>query len=96
MALDAWNLDRIITEHAGRKEPSDHVRSQATALCYIADHLSGEATFVVIPSIILLNGALVLDQPIRLAALIDGLADDHAPVHSQQLLDLRVPVPGHS
>jgi len=25
MALDAWNLDRIIAEHAGRKELIAHV-----------------------------------------------------------------------
>jgi len=32
MALDAWNLDRIIAEHAGRTELIAHVLSQATVL----------------------------------------------------------------
>jgi hypothetical protein len=36
----------------------------------------------------------VLDRPIPLAGLIDGLAEDHVPVHARQLLDLRVAVPG--
>ena len=96
ITLATWNLDRIIAEHSGRAELIDHVRSQANVLCEIADQLNGEATSVPVPSLILSNDALVLDQPIPLAALIDGLAEDHVPVHAQQLLDLRVPVLGHS
>lgn len=96
ISLDAWNLDRIIAEHSGRAELIDHVRSQAGVLCDIADQLKGEATSVLVPSLVLSNGALVLDQPIPLAGLIDGLAEDHVPVHAQQLLDLRVAVRGHT
>jgi hypothetical protein len=96
ISLDAWNLDRIIAEHSGRTELIDHVRSQATVLCDIADQLNGEATSVLVPSLILSNDALVVDQPISLAGLIDGLAEDHVPVHTQQLLDLRIAVPGHT
>jgi hypothetical protein len=33
-----------------------------------------------------------LDQPLTLESLIDGLAADHVPRHSQQLLELRVAV----
>ena len=51
---------------------------------------------VLIPAILFSNDALVLDQPIPLAGLIDGLAEDHVPVHTQQLLDLRVTVREHS
>ena len=36
---------------------------------------------------------LVLDQPVPLAALIGGLADNHVPEHTGQLLALRVNVP---
>jgi hypothetical protein len=95
ISLDAWNLDRIIALHSGRADLIDHVRSQAAVLCDIADHLDGAAS-VLVPSLILSNGALVLDQPIPLAGLIDGLAEDHVPVHTRQLLDLRVAVPAHS
>ena len=96
ITLDSWNLDRIITEHSGRAELIDHVRSQATVLCDIADQLSGEATSVLIPALLLSNDALVLDQPVPLAGLIDGLAEDHVPVHTQQLLDLRAAVREHT
>ncbi|MFP3989673.1 hypothetical protein U9R90_19800 [Streptomyces sp. E11-3] len=93
ISLDTWNLDRIIAEHSGRADLTDHVRGQATVLCDIADQLNEQAASVLVPTFILSNGALVLDQPVPLAGLIDGLADDHVPVHTQQLLDLRVTAP---
>lgn len=97
ISLDAWNLDRIIAEHSGgRAELIDHTRRQANVLCDIADHLSEKATSVLVPSLLLSNGALLLDQPIPLAGLVDGLAEVHVPVHTQQLLDLRVTVPGNT
>ena len=96
ISLDAWNLDRIIADHSGRSDLIDHVRSQATILCDIADQLSDQASSVLIPALLLSNDALVLDQPIPLASLINGLAEDHVPVHTQQLLDLRVAVPEHT
>ncbi|SNR57251.1 hypothetical protein SAMN06265360_110144 [Haloechinothrix alba] len=91
ISLDTWNLDRIIAEHSGRVELIDHVRSQATVLCDIADQLNDTAAAVLVPSFLLSNDALVLDQPIPLADLIDGLAENHVPAHTRQLLDLRVP-----
>lgn len=90
ISLDTWNLARIIAEHADRAELIEHVRSQATILCDIADQLNEKAASVSVPSLLLSNDELVLDQPIPLAGLIDGLADNHVPVHTQQLLDLRV------
>ncbi|MFI8871524.1 MULTISPECIES: hypothetical protein [unclassified Streptomyces] len=96
ISLDTWNLDRIITEHSDRGDLIDHVRRQATVLCDLADQLNEEAASVPVPSLLVSNHALVLDQPVPLAGLIDGLAEDHVPVHTQQLLDLRVAVPGHA
>ncbi|MER5216639.1 hypothetical protein ABT063_40440 [Streptomyces sp. NPDC002838] len=96
ICLDTWNLDRIIAEHSGRSDLMEHVRSQAAVLCDIADQLSEQAASVPVPSLLLSNDALVLDQPIPLASLIDGLAEDHVPAHTQQLLELRVAVPGHA
>lgn len=93
VSLDAWNLDRIIAEHSGRAELIDHVRSQGAVLCDIADQLNGEAASVLVPSLLLSNDVVVVDQPVPLAGLIDGLAENHMPEHTQQLLDLRVAVP---
>jgi hypothetical protein len=96
ICLDTWNLGRIIAEHSDRAELIDHVRDQAAFLCDIADQLSEQAASVLVPSLLLSNDALVLDQPVPLAGLIDGLAEDHVPAHTRQLLDLRVAVPGHT
>ncbi|PAZ15188.1 hypothetical protein CLM62_15020 [Streptomyces sp. SA15] len=96
ICLDRWNLDRIIAEHSGRADLMEHVRSQADVLCDIADQLNEQAASVLVPALLLSNDALVLDQPIPLASLIDGLAEDHVPVHTQQLLQLRVAVPGQA
>jgi hypothetical protein len=94
ICLDPWNLDRIITEHSDRALLTAHVRAQAAVLCEVVDQLSDRAAAVLVPSLLLSNGALVLDQPVPLAGLIDGLAENHVPVHTRQLLDLREAVPG--
>ncbi|MER5383369.1 hypothetical protein ABT040_24400 [Streptomyces sp. NPDC002688] len=94
VSLDPWNLERIIAEHAGRQDLTAHLRSQVTVLCGIADRLGEQTAAVLVPSLLLSGDALVLDQPVPLAALIDGLAEDHVPRHTRQLLDLRVAAPG--
>ncbi|MQA03152.1 MAG: hypothetical protein GEV07_10630 [Streptosporangiales bacterium] len=93
IALDTWNLDRIIAEHSARADLIEHVRSQAAILCDIADQLNDKAASVLVPTLLLSNNTLALDQPVPLAGLIDGLAENHVPEHTQQLLDLRTSVP---
>jgi hypothetical protein len=92
ICLDTWNLDRIIAGHSGRAHLIDHVRGQANILCDIADLLDDKAASVLVPSLLLSNDTLLVDQPIPLAGLIDGLAEHHVPEHTQQLLELRTAV----
>ncbi|MFD6416092.1 hypothetical protein [Streptomyces sp. NPDC060194] len=89
IALDPWNLDRIITEHTGRADLIAHVGSQAGLLCDVADRLGEESASVLVPSLLLSGDKLLLDQPVPLSALVDGLAEDHVPRHTEQLLALR-------
>ncbi|MFD9501768.1 hypothetical protein [Streptomyces sp. NPDC060035] len=96
ISLDTWNLERIIAEHSGRADLIDHVRSQATVLCDVADRLNEQAASVLVPALLLSNDALVLDRPVPLSSLIDGLAENHVPGHTQQLLDLRRAAPGRA
>lgn len=94
IALDDWNLSRIISEHSGRVELMDHVRRQALVLADIADQLNKEAEAVLVPAFFLSGkDELLLDQPITLADLINGLAENHVPDHTQQLLALRATEP---
>ncbi len=87
-SLDPWNLARIVDEHSGRAELIGRVRRQASTLADLAEELSPAAIEVLVPSLMLSNGTLVLDQPVPLGGLIDGLTGDHVPVHTRQLLDL--------
>ncbi|MGW0494583.1 hypothetical protein ACWD0Z_03870 [Streptomyces sp. NPDC003007] len=89
ISLDPWNPNRIIAEHADRADLIEHVRDQATVLCDIADRLSEQDASVPVPSLLVSHSELVLDQEVPLAGLIDGLAEDHVPRHTRQLLDLR-------
>ncbi|GAA5171401.1 hypothetical protein GCM10023321_69910 [Pseudonocardia eucalypti] len=89
ITLDRWNLNRIIGEHSGRADLIDHVRRQATLLCDIADHLDEKTTDVLVPTLLLSNDQLLVDQPVPLRGLIDGLATGHVPDHTQQILNLR-------
>ncbi|HVX47292.1 MAG TPA: hypothetical protein VHC49_25595 [Mycobacteriales bacterium] len=89
ISLDDWNLDRIIADHSGRAQLIEHVRRQAGVLCDIADQLGDNAAAVMVPTILLSNGNLAVDQALPLRALIDGLAENHVPQHTDQLLALR-------
>ncbi|SMD23204.1 hypothetical protein [Lentzea albidocapillata] len=89
ICLDHWNLDRIIAEHSGRAGLITHVRHQAAVLCDIADQLSEQAAAVLVPSFLMSGDMLVLDQPLALADLVNGLAEKHVPGHTRQLADLR-------
>ena len=88
ITLDAWNLDRIVADHPDRASLIEHLRRQGAVLCDIADQLSEHDASVLVPVLMVSNGNLDVDQPIPLAALVDGLADDHLPRHTQQLRDL--------
>jgi hypothetical protein len=89
VALDPWNLDRIVAEHPDRAALAGHVRAQAGLLCDIADRLGPAAAAVQVPAFLMSGGTPVVDQPVTLGSLIDGLAADHVPRHTTQLLDLR-------
>jgi hypothetical protein len=90
ICLDGWNLDRIIAEHSGRAELIAHVRSQAAVLCDVADQLNEKAASVLVPSFLMSGDEVVLDQPVSLADLVNGLAESHVPGHTRQLVDLRL------
>ena len=92
ISLDAWNLDRIIAGHSGRADLIDDVRSQGAVLCDIADQLNRQDASVLVPSLLLSNDVVVVDQPVPLAGLIDGLAENHIPEHTKQLIGLRLAV----
>jgi hypothetical protein len=90
ICLDSWNLDRIIAEHSGRADLIAHVRSQAAVFCDLADQLSDQAAAVLVPTFLMSGDQLLVDQPLPLADLVNGLADNHLPVHTKQIAALTI------
>ncbi|GGM96373.1 hypothetical protein GCM10011609_37610 [Lentzea pudingi] len=89
ICLDHWNLGRIIAEHSGRAGLITRVRHQAAVLCDVADQVGEQAAAVLVPTFLMSGDELLLDQPVPLADLVNGLAENHVPVHTRQLADLR-------
>lgn len=89
VALDRSNLERIIAEHADRAELIEHVRRQGAVLCDLADQLTDGAAAVLVPTFLVSNDVVVVDEPLPLSGLIDGLATNHIPEHTKQLDALR-------
>lgn len=88
LSLDPWNLARIIERAGGQARLRQRIRVQGEALCALAEQLSEDELNQPVPALLLSAGTLLLDQPVRLGALISGIAEDHLPRHTQQLLAL--------
>ncbi|WP_338692808.1 hypothetical protein V2W30_01020 [Streptomyces sp. Q6] len=88
-AQDTWTLDRVITLAGGNVGLRNRIRVQADALCALAGPMLSETERnTLVPTLLLSNGKVLVDQPVRLADLIAGLADAELPGHTRQLLAL--------
>jgi len=87
-ALDTWTIDRVITLAGGNTGLRNRIRVQADALSALGGTLSQTELDTSVPTLLLSNGAVLVDQPMPLRDLITGLAGVELPGHTQQLLDL--------
>jgi hypothetical protein len=87
---DGWTLDRVICRAGGNAHLRDRVRRQGEALCVLAGEtaLSDAELDTPVPTLLLSNGELMVDQVLPLRALLDGLAQTELPGHAEQLLAL--------
>jgi hypothetical protein len=90
-AQDAWTLDRTIELAGGNAGLRDRIRLQAEALCTMSGGvaLSGTELDTLVPTRLLSHGKVLVDQPVPLRAILDGMAETEIPGHAQQLLALR-------
>jgi hypothetical protein len=89
IAADTWTIERTITLAGGNAGLRDRIRVQGDVLCALAGPtLSGAELDTLVPSRLLSNDTLLLDQPVPLRELITGLADVELPGHAAQLLAL--------
>jgi hypothetical protein len=62
---------------------------QGEALCTLGGPALGEAELdTLVPTLLLSNDKVLVDQPMRLRDLVTGLADAELPGHTKQLLAL--------
>jgi DinB superfamily len=87
-SLDPWNLERISNRAGDEAHLRGRIRLQGEALCALAEQLSEEELAQPIPTLLLSGTTVRVDGPVRLGDLVAGLADDHLPQHTRQLLAL--------
>jgi len=89
MALDTWTIDRLTALAGGNAGLRDRIRCQADALCTLGGPmLSDDELNALVPTRLLSNDTVLVDQPVPLRDLITGLAEMELPGHTRQLLAL--------
>jgi hypothetical protein len=87
-SLDRWNLTRICAASTGLCGLIDLVDRRGQLLCQVAGQLTGAELDVSIPTLIISNDEVVVDQPLPLRILIQTLGRQHLPRHASQLAAL--------
>lgn len=89
IALDTWTIGHVIEVAGGNVGLRERIRQQADVLCALAEPVLSETELdTPIPTRLLSNDTVLVDQLLPLRDLITGLADAELPGHSQQLLAL--------
>lgn len=88
IAHDTWTLDRTITRTGGTAGLRERIRHHGEALYALAPALSDAELDTPVPSLLISQGKLLVDQPLRLRDILTGLAEAELPGHTQQLLAL--------
>ncbi|HYJ69184.1 MAG TPA: hypothetical protein VEX15_16160 [Nocardioidaceae bacterium] len=89
IAHDAWTIERVITLAGGNEGLRDRISLQADALCTLGGPALSETELdTLVPTLLLSNDTLLVDQPVPLRDIITGLADVELPGHAKQLLAL--------
>jgi hypothetical protein len=88
-ALGTWTIERVIARAGGNAGLRDRVRVQGDALCALGGPALSEAELdTPVPTLLLSNGAVMVDQLVPLRDLVTGLAEVELPNHAAQLLAL--------
>jgi hypothetical protein len=88
MALDIWTIDRVISHAGGNAGLHDRIAAQGDALSALGAMLSEAELDTLLPTLLLSNGEVLVDQPVPLRDLITGLAEVELPGHTKQILAL--------
>lgn len=86
LSQEDWTLSRVRAHAGGSTGLQDRIRRQGEALCALGAALSDAELATVVPALLLSDGEALVDQPVSFAAILTGLAEDHLPRHTEQLL----------
>ncbi|SNR58168.1 hypothetical protein [Actinomadura mexicana] len=88
MSQEAWTIERVIAQAGGSAGLRSRIAVQSDALCAFGPMLGDAELDTLVPTRLVSNGALLVDQPVPLRDLIGGLAETELPGHTRQLLAL--------
>lgn len=91
LAHDGWTLDHIIERAGGSTGLHDRIRLQGDALCALANGaaLSETELDTPIPTLLLSQAKVRVDEAVALRDILNGLATMEIPGHTRQLSALR-------
>lgn len=95
LSLEAWTAHRLHARAGRNTGLQERIRSQGQALCALAAALSDAELDTPIPTLLLSDDEVLVDQTVPLRAILTGLAEDHLPRHTAQLLAL-LPTPART
>lgn len=89
IAQDSWTIEHVIDMAGGNAGLRERIRAQADVLCALGEPVLSETELdTPVPTRLLSNDTLLVDQLVPLRELINGLAHTELPGHTQQLLAL--------
>ncbi|WP_078901518.1 DinB family protein [Actinacidiphila yeochonensis] len=90
LAQDAWTIEHTIELAGGHAGLRERIGAQADALCALVGAGLGDRELdTPVPSRLVSNRAVMVDQPLALRDIIAGLAAQELPGHAEQLLALK-------
>jgi hypothetical protein len=88
MAHDTWTIERVISLAGGNPGLQNRIAAQGDALSALGAMLGEAELDTLLPTLLLSNGTVLVDQPVPLRDLITGLAEVELPGHTTQILAL--------
>lgn len=88
-SLEDGTLERLGRRLGDQGRLRERIELQADVLCTLAERLTEDELDQEVGTVLLDGQTRVVDGPLALRHLIGGLAEDHLPRHTEQLLALR-------
>jgi hypothetical protein len=84
-AQDSWTIGRTVAAAGGLDGLRSRVARQFEALCALVPSLGTAELATPVPTLLLSNGTVLVDQPLALQEIVTGLAEGELPGHAAQL-----------